>query len=32
MVAIAVLVLRRTDPSRVRPFRTPAVWWLRRWL
>ena len=26
MVAIAVLVLRRTDPSRVRPFRTPVVW------
>ena len=25
MVAIAVLVLRRTDPARVRPFRTPAV-------
>ena len=25
MVAIAVLVLRRTDPSRIRPFRTPAV-------
>jgi basic amino acid/polyamine antiporter, APA family len=25
MVAIAVLVLRRTDPSRHRPFRTPAV-------
>jgi APA family basic amino acid/polyamine antiporter len=25
MVAIAVLVLRRTDPNRVRPFRTPAV-------
>lgn len=25
MVAIAVLVLRRTDPSRARPFRTPAV-------
>lgn len=25
MVAIAVLVLRRTDPSRVRPFRTPAI-------
>ena len=25
MVAIAVLVLRRTDPGRVRPFRTPAV-------
>ena len=25
MVAIAVLVLRKTDPSRKRPFRTPAV-------
>ena len=25
MVAIAVLVLRKTDPSRHRPFRTPAV-------
>ena len=25
MVSIAVLVLRRTDPSRKRPFRTPAV-------
>jgi APA family basic amino acid/polyamine antiporter len=25
MVAIAVLVLRRTDPNRARPFRTPAV-------
>ncbi|WP_423142693.1 amino acid permease [Parablastomonas sp. CN1-191] len=25
MVAIAVFMLRRTDPSRVRPFRTPAV-------
>jgi APA family basic amino acid/polyamine antiporter len=25
-VAIAVLSLRRTDPHRVRPFRTPAVW------
>ncbi|MET0308895.1 MAG: amino acid permease [Sphingomonas sp.] len=25
MVAIAVLVLRKTDPSRRRPFRTPAV-------
>jgi basic amino acid/polyamine antiporter, APA family len=25
MVAIAVLVLRRTDPTRHRPFRTPAV-------
>lgn len=26
MVGIAVLVLRRTDPSRRRPFRTPLVW------
>jgi APA family basic amino acid/polyamine antiporter len=26
MVAIAVMVLRRTDPNRVRPFRTPAVY------
>ncbi|MET0251943.1 MAG: amino acid permease [Novosphingobium sp.] len=26
MVAIAVLVLRRTDPDRRRPFRTPVVW------
>ena len=25
MVAISVMVLRRTDPSRVRPFRTPAI-------
>jgi len=25
MVAIAVLVLRRTDPTRKRPFRTPAI-------
>ena len=25
MVAIAVLVLRKTDPSRHRPFRTPAI-------
>ena len=25
MVAISVLVLRRTDPSRRRPFRTPAI-------
>ena len=25
-VAIAVLSLRRTDPDRPRPFRTPAVW------
>jgi APA family basic amino acid/polyamine antiporter len=26
MVAVAVLVLRRTDPGRVRSFRTPFVW------
>ncbi len=26
MVAISVLVLRQKDPSRKRPFRTPAVW------
>ncbi len=26
MVAVSVLVLRRTDPGRRRPFRTPAVW------
>lgn len=26
MVAIAVMVLRRTDPNRARPFRTPAVY------
>ena len=26
MVAVSVLVLRRTDPGRKRPFRTPAVW------
>jgi APA family basic amino acid/polyamine antiporter len=26
MVAVAVMVLRRTDPSRKRPFRTPGVW------
>jgi APA family basic amino acid/polyamine antiporter len=26
MVAIAVLVLRRTDPDRKRPFRAPVVW------
>jgi len=25
MVAIAVMVLRKTDPDRKRPFRTPAV-------
>jgi len=26
MVALAVMILRRNDPSRHRPFRTPAVW------
>ncbi|TVV74067.1 amino acid permease [Sphingomonas solaris] len=26
MVAISVLVLRKTDPGRKRPFRTPLVW------
>jgi APA family basic amino acid/polyamine antiporter len=26
MVAISVMVLRKTDPSRKRPFRTPIVW------
>jgi APA family basic amino acid/polyamine antiporter len=26
MVAVSVMVLRRTDPSRKRPFRTPIVW------
>ncbi len=26
MVAISVMVLRRTDPGRHRPFRTPLVW------
>jgi len=26
MVSVAVMVLRRTDPGRVRPFRTPAVY------
>jgi APA family basic amino acid/polyamine antiporter len=25
-VAVGVLILRRRDPSRTRPFRTPAVW------
>lgn len=25
-VSIAVLVIRRTDPTRHRPFRTPAIW------
>lgn len=26
MVALAVMILRRTDPGRHRPFRTPLVW------
>ncbi|HET8612745.1 MAG TPA: amino acid permease, partial [Sphingomonas sp.] len=26
MVAVSVLVLRRKDPERKRPFRTPAIW------
>jgi basic amino acid/polyamine antiporter, APA family len=26
MVAVSVMVLRRTDPDRKRPFRTPLVW------
>src|SRR5579859_192995 len=26
MVAVSVMVLRKTDPSRKRPFRTPIVW------
>ena len=26
MVAIAVMILRRSDPGRYRPFRTPLVW------
>jgi basic amino acid/polyamine antiporter, APA family len=26
MVALAVMILRRTDPTRARPFRTPFVW------
>ncbi|WP_137871517.1 amino acid permease [Sphingopyxis sp. 2PD] len=26
MVALAVMLLRKTEPSRVRPFRTPALW------
>ena len=25
-IAVAVLVLRRTDPDRRRPFRTPLIW------
>ncbi len=28
MVAVAVLILRRTAPDRVRSFRTPAVWFV----
>jgi APA family basic amino acid/polyamine antiporter len=28
MVSIAILVLRVRDPHRVRPFRTPAVWFI----
>ncbi|AHI25072.1 amino acid permease [Komagataeibacter xylinus] len=26
MVAVSVLILRRTDPTRARPFRAPAIW------
>ena len=26
MVAVSVMVLRKTDPNRTRPFRTPGVW------
>jgi APA family basic amino acid/polyamine antiporter len=26
MVAVSVMVLRKTDPGRQRPFRTPIVW------
>lgn len=26
MVSIGVLILRKTDPNRLRPFRTPAAW------
>ena len=26
MVSIAIMVLRKTDPNRKRPFRTPALW------
>jgi APA family basic amino acid/polyamine antiporter len=26
MVAVSVLILRRTDPDRTRPFRAPAIW------
>ncbi len=28
MVALAVLILRRTQPDRKRPFRTPAIWFV----
>ena len=28
MVALGVRVLRKTDPGRVRPFRTPLVWFV----
>jgi len=28
MVAVSVLVLRRTDPTRRRPFRTPLIWFV----
>ena len=28
MVAIGVLILRRTQPNRARPFRTPAAWFV----
>ncbi len=28
MVAVGVLILRRTDPDRVRPFRTPLIWFV----
>jgi APA family basic amino acid/polyamine antiporter len=31
IVSIAVMILRRTDPSRARPFRTPWVRWRRFW-
>jgi APA family basic amino acid/polyamine antiporter len=27
-VALGVLILRRRDPHRPRPFRTPAIWFL----
>jgi APA family basic amino acid/polyamine antiporter len=28
LVAIGILILRRTDPGRARPFRTPLVWFV----